>query len=338
MPSLLPTGCSVNPATGRSEVVLVTPEKEKEIGRQESARVDAEIGLLDDPQLVAYVEAVGQRVARHSPRKDVSYSFHVLDMEEPNAFALPGGYVYVSRGMLAIANSEDEIANVIGHEIAHVAARHAAQRQTRAAGVGLLGIGGAILGAILGAPGELLNAPQVMGSGLLAAYGRDQEREADRLGQEMAASAGVDPRGMARFLRTLDNTARLRHGASRRPSFWDTHPSTPERVASATTRGDSLRWTPRPGVAAQRGDFLTRLDGLLLGLNPAEGVFRDDRFLHVDLDLSLRFPEGWTTANSRRAVEAVSPRRDASTRAAARTRSGRRRLCWNSSRGRLRSG
>jgi len=151
-----------------------------------------------------------------------------------------------------------------------------------------------------------------MGSGLLAAYGRDQEREADRLGQEMAASAGVDPRGMARFLRTLDNTARLRHGASRRASFWDTHPSTPERVASATTRGDSLRWTPRPGVAAQRGDFLTRLDGLLLGLNPAEGVFRDDRFLHVDLDLSLRFPEGWTTANSRRAVEAVSPRRDAS--------------------------
>jgi predicted Zn-dependent protease len=117
---------------------------------------------------------------------------------------------------------------------------------------------------------------------------------------------------MAEFLRTLENTGRLRHGASHRPSFFDTHPATPNRVASATMRGESMRWRPRPGIAADRGEFLKRLDGLLVGPNPAEGVFRGDRFLHPDLDLSLRFPEGWTTANSRAAVEAVSPRRDAS--------------------------
>ena len=309
---LLPAGCAVNPATGRSEIVFITPEEEEEIGRKESERVDAEIGLFDDPQLLAYIEAVGRRMARHSPRAGVNYSFHILDMQEPNAFALPGGYIYVSRGMLAIANSEDELANVLGHEIAHVAARHAAQRQARATGAGLLGIGGVILGAIFGAPGELLSAPQLLASGLLAAYGRDQEREADDLGQEMAVSAGVDPRGMADFLRTLENTARLRHGASRLPSFFDTHPSTPERVASATTLGESLRWRAGPGIASERGDFLRRLDGLIVGHNPAEGVFRGGHFLHADLDLSLRFPSEWTMRNARSAVGAVSERSDAS--------------------------
>ncbi len=131
-------GCAVNPVTGRRELVFMSPAREAALGAQAAAEVEAGIGLLDDPALTAYVSELGERLARHSPRRNVTYRFYVADMPEPNAFALPGGYIYVSRGLLALANSEDELANVIGHEIGHVAARHAAQRETQAIGAGVL--------------------------------------------------------------------------------------------------------------------------------------------------------------------------------------------------------
>jgi predicted Zn-dependent protease len=134
---MLAGSCAVNPVTGKREVIIMSPAQEAAIGREESVKVAATMGLIESAELVAYADAVGQRLAAGSPRKDVVYRFHVVDMAEANAFALPGGYIYVSRGLLALVNSEAELANVIGHEIGHVAARHAAQRQTRATGVGL---------------------------------------------------------------------------------------------------------------------------------------------------------------------------------------------------------
>jgi predicted Zn-dependent protease len=312
LPLLLAGGCAVNPVTGRTEIILMSERDEDRIGKQEADRVAAEIGLVEDPELLQLVDAVGRRVARQSPRLAVDYRFQVVDMAEPNAFALPGGYVYVSRGLLAISNSEEELANVIGHEIAHVAARHSAQRQTAATGVGLLTVLGGIVGSVLGAPGANLATPMGMaGQAIIAGYSREQEREADEVGQEMAARAGVDPHGMPAFLRTLENTERLRHGASRRPSFADTHPATPERVARTTARAESLRWTRQAGVTENRRAYLLRLDGLLLGENPSEGVFHERRFFHADLDLTIRFPEGWNASNSRFAVGAVTPNREA---------------------------
>ena len=128
--AFLLSGCAVNPVSGKSEVALISAEEERELGAQEAEKVKQSMGLIDDPEILAYVRAVGRRLAEHSPRKDVDYTFHIVDMEVPNAFALPGGYVYVSRGLLALVNSEDELAGVMGHEIGHVAGRHAVQRVT----------------------------------------------------------------------------------------------------------------------------------------------------------------------------------------------------------------
>jgi len=306
--ALLAAACATNPVTGRREIIFVSTEREKAEGRRAAELVEREIGLVADGEAAAYLRALGERIARGSPYREVSYSFFLADMEEPNAFALPGGYVYLSRGLLALANSEDELAGVLAHEIAHVAARHHARLETRAAGVGLLTIGPALVGAILGGPAQLLRAPfDVLGGGLIAAYGRDQEREADRVGQELAAAAGFDPAGLPRLLGTLERASPKGAGRERRPSFFDTHPAPPERVALAEASGRQLGFVRGPGVAGERGAFLKRLDGLRLGKSPAEGVFEGRRFLHPDLGFALELPEGWELVNTRSAVGAGAP-------------------------------
>jgi predicted Zn-dependent protease len=302
--------CATNPVTGRQEVIFMSPEREAALGREAAQQVAEEMGLVEDPALVAWVDAIGQRVAAHSPRKDVRFQFQVAGMAETNAFALPGGYVYVSRGLLALARDEDELANVLAHEVGHVAARHAAQRETRALGVGLLGALGTLAAGALGgaqaaqAVGQL---GQLAGAGLIASYGRDQERQADEVGQKMAAAAGFDPGGMASFLGALDREVTLRLGEPRRPTFLDSHPSTPERVAATSARARTLG--TRGGIAplASRNAFVSHLAGLLVDEDPAEGVVRDSSFLHPDLDFVLRFPPGWKVQNGRAAVGAQDP-------------------------------
>ena len=168
---LVVTACAVNPATGRREITFMSNEREAALGREAAAQVAQEMGIVDDPELGAYVAAVGERVARESPRQEVPYRFQIVDIPEPNAFALPGGYVYVSRGLLVIANSEEELANVLGHEIGHVAARHAAQREAAAVPVGVLTAIGAIAAGIIGG-GQAAQAVgqlgQTAGAGLIA--------------------------------------------------------------------------------------------------------------------------------------------------------------------------
>ena len=308
-----PLGCSVNPVTGRPEVILVSDEREAELGREAADAVASEMGIVEDRPLTEYLAAVGGRVAEHAPRREgVSWSFQVVNQAAPNAFALPDGHIYVSRGLLAIANSEDELAGVLAHEVVHVAARHHAQQQTRATGIGILALPGRLAGAVIGGPlGTAIAAPGVLvGAGLFASYGRDQEREADRVGQEIAARAGYDPAGLASFLHTLELSTREARNGRAGPSFFDTHPSTPERVSSASAQAAKLTWTRVAGIAAGRGAFVRRLDGLLVGLDPAEGVFRDELFLHPALGFTIRFPAGWKTANTPAAVGAAPERGD----------------------------
>jgi predicted Zn-dependent protease len=307
-------GCAINPVTGQRELVLMTPEREAQLGKQTAAQVAEEMGLVESPALTAYVDRIGQRLARHSPRRDVVYRFAVVNMKEPNAFALPGGYIYVSRGLLAIANSEAELANVIGHEIGHVAARHSAQRETRALGVGVLAALGAAAAGAVGGEGAAQGAAQigqVAGAGLIASYGRDQERQADEVGQALAAQAGWDPAAMASFLHTLGREAELRSGQEQRPSFLDSHPMTGERVRSTAARAESLSVTPAAPIAGTDSAFCARLENLLVGPDPAEGIFREDRFLHPDLGFAIDFPRGWKTQNGKTAVAAQTPQGDA---------------------------
>lgn len=273
------------------EVILATEYDDHRAGAEGAQAIEAEMGLLDDPTIVAYVNAIGERLQRYATSRTFGYTFQVVDQTAPNAFALPGGHIYVSRGLLALVNSEDELANVIGHEITHAAARHSASLQRRA---------------------QTLN-PLVMGymrHAALAKHSRDQERDADRGGQTLAAAAGFDPMGMPKFLKDLDAVERLTVGWSRLPNFFATHPTTPERMATAVNRAETLEWKRATGIAHNRTGLLGRLDGLTLGPNPEEGVFEGTRFLHPDLGFTLRFPEGWELFNSHQAVGAISPNGD----------------------------
>lgn len=303
-----------NPVTGQREFSTMSPEREAALGRQAAEQVAQEIGLVDDAALTAYVRQIGDRVAAFSPRKDVQYQFFVADMPEANAFALPGGYIYVSRGLLALTNSEAELAGVLGHEVGHVAARHAAQRETRQMGVGIASVLGTIAGAAIGgaplgqAVGQL---SQVAGAGLIASYGRDQERQSDDIGQRMSASAGWDPGGITGFLATLGRETELRLGQKRRPSFLDSHPSTDERVQTTIERARTLTKAATPPIAKTQKQLFAKFRGLQVGADPKAGVFQDERFLHPVMDFALRFPSGWQTVNQPSVVGAQSPGNDA---------------------------
>ena len=300
--------CARNPVSGRPEVTLVSEAKERELGEAEARRVAETMGILEDPALSAYVRAVGERLAQFSPRTDVTYTFQIVDMEEPNAFALPGGPVYVSRGLLVLTNSEDELAGVLGHEIGHVAARHAVRRVTRAAPLAVVtGLGAAVTSIVSPMLGDLVGGiGGVAGAFVLAPYSREQEREADRIGQELAAAAGWDPAGLSRSLRTLERDDTLHHGEERPNSFFATHPPLPDRVADTEARAATLARTAAAPVAGP-GGMLRRLDGLPVGPRASNGVFDGETFLHPDLDFRVRFPAGWKTANERTVVGASAP-------------------------------
>jgi len=305
-------GCEAQREMTRSHSVLMSTVDEESLGAEAAEAVEHELGFFDDPEVQAYVQGIGERLARNSPRREVRYRFHVVEMEEPNAFALPGGHVYVSRGLLALVNSEEELANVLAHEVAHVALRHHAYRQLEVRKAKVYGAIATLIGALVGGGTGAMLAAQgglVAGQGMLAAYGRDQEREADWLGQEIARDAGWDPLAMASFLRSLDRQTRLQRGASRLPGYFDTHPGSTERLAKASIRYEHA--APLPDDERGREIYLEAVEGLVVGQNPDEGVFMETRFVHPVLGFSLRFPDGWRTANERAAVRAISPRRNA---------------------------
>jgi predicted Zn-dependent protease len=302
--------CARNPVTGRPEAVLTTEQGEIEQGNEAAKIVEEQIGFVDDPALQAYVDALGQRLASQSPRAHLTHTFHVVQMKEPNAFALPGGHIYVSRGLLELANSEDELATVIGHEIGHVAARHSVSRQAASAPLApvriLAGIGGAAASIVSPSIGRIVSGVgQLPGALALAAYSREQEREADRLGQQYAAAEGFDPEALASMMDALTRDEALAGNDPNRRSFLQSHPSSPERSSDAVAFAQALTVVPSQPPPLARPAFLQKLDGLPVGPAASEGVFIDGRFLHPDLGFGVTFPEGWETANTRNAVGAI---------------------------------
>ena len=306
-------GCAVNPVSGRSEVAVISAEKERELGDEEARKVEASMGLVTDPALVAYVQAVGARVAKQSPRQDISYTFQIVNQPEPNAFALPNGNIYVSRGLLVLANTEDELAGVLGHEVIHVAARHTVRSANVAVATSPLriatGIAGIATGIIAPRVGEgIMDLGDVATEAFMAPYGRSQEREADDVGVDLAARAGYDPAGLPRMLQSLGREEALHREGPPRQSFFDTHPATPERVQETREKAATLRKAPSAPVAMSQREFLAKLNGLLIGNDPADGTFQETRFFQPSLGVTLRFPVGWEKRNTPRAV--VSHTRD----------------------------
>lgn len=294
-------GCAVNPATGKRELVLVTPAQEAAIGREGYGAVTAEYGVYDDAALAAYVDSVGRKVARASDRPDLPWRFTVLDDAAVNAFAMPGGYIYVTRGLLAHMQSEAQLAGVLGHEIGHVTARHSARHLTQQTLASLgLQIAVSVSPTFRRYGGT---AEQALGL-LLLKYSRDDESEADALGVRYASVSGFDPREIPGTYRTLQRIAE-QAGASL-PGYLSTHPE-PGARAERTTVLAAKAAAGRANMVVRQRPYLEHLRNIVYGENPRYGWFEDDLFYHPVLGLQMRFPAGWRTQHTHTALTAVAP-------------------------------
>jgi predicted Zn-dependent protease len=309
--TLLMAGCSTNPVTGRPELVSMSPAEEQTAGDEAHEALLEDYATYGDKALQAYVDRVGQRLAAVSHRPELTYRFTVLDSPEINAFALPGGYVYITRGLLAYLNSEAELAGVLGHEIGHITARHAARQQTTQLAT-QLGIGVfSILVPQAGLAGR--QAAAILGNALVLGYGRDQELEADGLGAEYLDRADYDPKAMLSVLRVLDAQQALDEKLARaegRPvrryhGLFSTHPDNDTRLAEVVARPASAAAAPR---LLGRDPFLDAIEGLAFGEDPAGGVVEKNCLLHPALDLAVEFPKDWTVKNETRRVTATDPK------------------------------
>ncbi|WJW75693.1 M48 family metalloprotease [Thiohalobacter sp. IOR34] len=304
-------GCATNPVTGKADFVLMSEDQEIALGRRLHPQVLKEIPAYDDPQLAAYVQGIGERLASHSHRPGLIYRFTVLDSPDVNAFALPGGYIYIHRGLIAYLNSEAELAAVLAHEIGHVTARHAVRQQSMATATGVLG---AVIAGRSGLPaaGDLAN---LAGTALVRGYGREHELESDRLGAEYLARSGYDPSAMLDVIRVLKAQEtferRLAKEEGREPrsyhGLFATHPDNDRRLQTVIAAAGRLTAN---GGRRERQTFLHAIDGLVFGDSEREGIRRGNHFYHRALDLALEFPAGWTLHNQPDRLLAIPPARD----------------------------
>jgi predicted Zn-dependent protease len=303
---LVAAGCSVNPATGERQLSLVSEGQEIAMGRDADPQIVAQFGLYPDDELQRYVQDLGQSLAAASERPDLPWTFRVLDDPLVNAFALPGGYIYVTRGILAHLDSEAELAGVLGHEIGHVTARHSASQMSKA----MLAQIGLVAGAVLApeAAQQYGGLAQTAASLLFLKFGRDDERQADALGVRYAIRDGYDPHALLGVFDTLDRVSRA-SGSDRLPGWASTHPAPENRSERIATMIDELGGQLPAGLRQEREGYLGRLDGIVYGDDPRQGFFDGSAFYHPELAFELRFPSGWPTQNTRTAVIALHPQR-----------------------------
>lgn len=292
--------CVTNPATGRSQLNLLSEAQEIALGREADQQVRAEMGVYDDAGWQAYVSRVGLAMAKKSHRPNLPWSFVVVDASAVNAFALPGGFIYLTRGILPFLQSEAELANVLGHEIAHVTALHGASAYSKQQLTGL-GLG---IGRIL-APeryGGVFGGLEVALSLAFLKHGRDAEREADRLGVGYASSSGWDPAGMVGLLSTLGRLAEASGSSRGVPNFLTTHPLPEDRIAAVR---DLVTAAQGPGArTVNAAEFTGRLPGVVWGDSREQGIVRGREFAHPILRIALRFPDGWEISNGASQVTA----------------------------------
>jgi predicted Zn-dependent protease len=298
--------CARDYVTGRPSFTVVNEATELRIGAEEDQAVVAMFGVYDDEKLAAFVDGLGQDIVEVSHRPNLSYTFRVLDSPVLNAFALPGGYVYVTRGLMAYVDSTDELVGVLAHEVGHVAGRHSAEqisRQIVASGFGLLNAVSRVaprLGGLLFAPSKLL----------LLSHSRRQEKESDKLGVEYATRLGYDARELARFLNLLHDVSDK--DGRRMPTFFSTHPDSGDRAGKVMKLSkkwrEELSWEAKP---VDRASYLALIDGIVFGENPRQGYTENGYFYHPDLGFQFPYRESWTLMNSPAVVVIISPEEDA---------------------------
>lgn len=302
---VLMTACSTNPATGENQfTALMSPAQEKQIGAQEHAKVLKTYGVPDNAQaLQSYVSAVGQKVAVNTERADVQYKFTLLDSPMVNAFAIPGGYIYVTRGLMALANSEAEFAGVIAHEIGHITGRHSAERYSH--GV-LTSLGAIAISAAL----DSSAASQALGIGselYITSYSRKQESQADDLGIRYLHKSGYDTFAMAGFLDSLDRESALDAAEKGKNSggvdYFATHPKTADRMQQALNIAAAY---PANQKAVNRNEYLKMLDGMTYGDSEKQGFVRGQTFWHPQMDFTFTAPQGFKLSNQSTQIVASS--------------------------------
>ncbi len=318
-------GCGttvVNPVTGQTERTVMDEQAEIAEGRKAHEQVLAEYGVVKNAALQAYVTEIGQKLARQSHRANLPWTFTVLDSPEVNAFALPGGYIYITRGIMAYLDSEAELAGVVGHEIGHVTARHGAQRATRQQNAGLGVLAATVLGAVLeargvgGATDLASQVSQGVAAGYIARYSRDQELQADTLGAEYLARNRYNPQNMVDVIGVLEgqeqfaaDQARAEGRAVEEGSHWlSSHPSNASRLAAI--RQAAAKYAGNYGDD-QRARYLSMVDGMAFGDSKDQGVVRGRNFFHEDLGIALTAPEGWRVQNTPQAIVLVNGAGDA---------------------------
>jgi len=307
VPALL-AACMAAAPLPAAAFLLWSEEQERQIGAEEHPKMVAEFGgVYDEGEIGFWAAEIGARLVRNAGGADQSYTFTVLDSPVVNAFALPGGYVYVTRGLIALMNTEAELAGVLGHEIGHVTARHSAHRQGRATIANVL-LG--VLGAATGSEGLATQVGGLVGAGLLAQYTQEQEFEADRLGIASMAAAGWNSLAQADLLSSLLRESQLAQqiagsgGPDAIQEFFASHPNTLTRVQRARATAQQTGGT---GQDYGRASYLRHVDGMLWGDSPKQGYVRGQRFLHPDEGFAFEAPQGFRLVNQPAAVVAGGP-------------------------------
>lgn len=307
--------CAVNPVTGNPNFVTMSESQEVSTGRNEDRNVRKQYGIYNDAALQRYVDDIGQRLARSSHRAGLQYQFLVVDSPQVNAFALPGGFVYMTRGILAYLNSEAELAAVLGHEIGHVTARHSVQQISAATAAN---VGASVLQIFVpqvrNAAGDLLI--NVLGGAILSGYGREHELEADRLGAEYLARTDYDPQAMIKVVGVLKDQelfdTEVAKAEGREPrayhGLFASHPDNDTRLQEVVREAARFKGAES---RINREEFMQRIDRMVFADSPEQGIVRSNTFYHTDLGLTLRFPAGWRVQNNAQNVAALSPDRNA---------------------------
>ena len=299
-------GCVTNPATGKPVLSLISDDQEVQMGEQAVQDVKQSIGLVDDDALQAYVARLGKDLAAHSERPKLPWYFAVVDDAAVNAFALPGGKIFVTRGLCAHVDNEAQLATVIGHEIGHVTARHSVQRMSQQELISL----GLNVGMVLSKEARQFEPLANAGlSVLFLKFSRNDEYQADKLGVRYASRADYDVREMPDMFRMLERVGRV-SGAGRLPEWLSTHPEPEnriERVDALIAKTAKSEKNPR----VEREAYLEHLEGLVYGADPREGFVRDGHFYHPGLRFSIQIPGGWSTQNTREALIMANSQQDA---------------------------
>ena len=296
------SGCAVNPATGKHQINFVSTSREVSMGEEADPAIIAEYGLYGDAAVQSYVDSIGQKLGRVSHLPTLRWHFRVLDSPVVNAFAIPGGYVYITRGIMAYVGSESQLAGIIGHEIGHVTARHSAQQMTQQqiAGIGLLA------GAIFVDAFRPYSGLAQQGLGLLfLKYSRDHETQADELGITYAARAGYDPRTIPATYATLKRIAE--RSGNTLPNFLSTHPDPGDREVRTSQLAQATVGGAARNLVIGELVYRNRIEGLVFGDDPRQGYVEANRFYLPDLAIQLIFPDGWKIDNQPSAVVATGP-------------------------------